>query len=135
METRIDTSHAPRWTVDAFRSFWANPDPARIPGVRHVIAHDIVGHWPRSIGQVHGAEAYVKVIAAVVRCDPRIRLEVAKAASSDDSTFVHWVGTVGLGGSARRFHGCDHLRMKNGLVVENYVFCEDPWFERVAGAL
>jgi predicted SnoaL-like aldol condensation-catalyzing enzyme len=125
----------PRWTIDAFSGFWADPTLHRARGVRLIITDDIVGHWPRNIGTVRGAENYMHVIEAVVRCTPRVALRVEDYASDGDITFVHWAANATIDGMTEEFHGCDRMRVVDGIVTENYIFCDNAWFDRVAALL
>jgi limonene-1,2-epoxide hydrolase len=123
------------WSVDAFIAFWADPDPARLPAVRAILTDDIIGYWPRPIGIVRGASAYFNVIEAVVTGSPRFALAVAEHATSGEFTFIRWIATVADGAGVVQFDGCDRVRTRDGLVCENYVFCDHPYFEKVADRL
>ena len=120
------------WSVEAFGSFWGNPDPVRLQGVKEVITADIVGYWPRSIGVVRGAKNYFEVIDSIVNVRPRFSLKVIESAMTDDLIFIRWIGCIVEGGTTTEFNGCDRVRMRAGLVCENYVFCDHPFFESVA---
>lgn len=132
MSSAATISPARRWSPEAFEAFWANPDPANLPGVRSVITDDIVGHWPRPIGVVRGAAAYYKVIESVVTAGPRFTLRIGEHATTGAFTFIRWIATVTENGAIEEFYGCDRVRTRGGLVCENYVFCDHPFFEKVA---
>jgi len=119
------------WSVESFRAFWANPDPKLVAGVRGILTDDIVGYWPRPIGIVRGPAAYTAVIDAVVNSGVRFSLRIGEHASTGDFTFIRWIATTNDG----EFSGCDRLRTRDGKVCENYVFCDHPFFERVAERL
>jgi hypothetical protein len=117
------------WTPQAFMAFWKHPDATRVIGA---VTPDIVGFWPRPIGEVRGAAPYVGVIATLLRVCPDFALEVAEAAVSGDLTFIRWIATGTGPEGPFRFNGCDRVRLRGGQVCENYVFCDHPFFERVA---
>jgi hypothetical protein len=120
------------WTVEAFKVFWAKPDASQLSHVRAILTDDIVGYWPRPIGVVRGPEAYLRIIENVLKAGPDFSLSVPEHASSGDSHFVRWVAKGTGPEGPYEFTGCDRLRTRNGLVCENYVFCDDPYFARVA---
>jgi hypothetical protein len=91
-----------------------------------------VGHWPRPIGIVRGAAAYHRVIEAVLTTRPRLTLQIGEHATTGDFTFIRWIGSVG---ETIQFDGCDRVRTRGGQVCENYVFCDHPYFEKVAERL
>ncbi|HEX3604131.1 MAG TPA: nuclear transport factor 2 family protein [Steroidobacteraceae bacterium] len=121
-----------RWTPDAFIAFWKKPDPARVIGA---LTTDIVGYWPRPIGEIRGARPYTAVIEAMLRAAPDFSLEVLEIATSGDLTFIRWIATGADTSGPFRFNGCDRVRVREGHVSENYVFCDDPFFARVADEL
>ena len=77
MSFEANSSPARSWSMEAFGSFWGDPDLAQAPGVRAIITHDIVGHWPRPIGMVRGDAAYYKVIESVLTAEPASLLRSA----------------------------------------------------------
>jgi hypothetical protein len=121
-----------RWSVDAFKAFWSNPDTSKILGV---MTEDIVGYWPRPIGVVRGASDYADVIEAIFKVCPDLRLKVPEDAVSGDFAFVRWTATGTGPAGPIEFTGCDRVRTRGGHVCENYVFCDDPFFARVAAEL
>jgi hypothetical protein len=131
----ISPAHARTWTVDGFKAFWGKGDPARLPAVRDVLTDDIVGYWPRPIGTTHGLQAYYKVIETIITGTPGFSLTVGEHASGGEFTFIRWIATIADAGRTERFTGCDRVRTRNGLVCENYIFCDHPFFERVAAQL
>jgi hypothetical protein len=125
-----------RWTIEGFKSFWAKPDPCLVPLLYDLATSDIVGHWPRPIGKVHGAGSYVPVIDAILRVAPDLSLSVAEYVRSDDLHFVRWIATGTGSTGAFEFDGLDRLRTTaDGRVCENYVFCDHPFFVEVAAYL
>ena len=120
------------WNVDAFIGFWQKPDISRVIGS---LTEDIVGYWPRPIGTVRSAAPYVDVIAAMMKICPDFSLKVPEYATSGDFAFIRWIATGTGPEGAFEFTGCDRVRTRHGLVCENYVFCDDPFFARVAAEL
>lgn len=121
------------WTVETFKRFWARPSLEHIRGIDAIIAPDIVGYWPRPIGKVEGARPYAEVIEDLLLAVPDLSLSVPDHAVSGNLTFVRWTAT-GTGPDGRfEALGCDRVRVRDdGLVVENYVFCDHPFFGVVA---
>ena len=133
----LATAAQPRraWSPEGFKAFWAKPDPSLLLGIFEVITDDIVGYWPRPIGTVREPKPYMKVIAAILDECPDFSLAVPEHASTGDFHFIRWVAT-GTGPDGRfEFTGCDRVCTRDGLVCENYVFCDHPFFERVAARL
>jgi len=132
MNTNAPAVPGRTWNPDKFAAFWRNPNPSTAIGV---LTEDIVGHWPRPIGEVRGARPYVGVIEAMLRICPDFRLEAPEWATTGDLTFIRWIAE-GTGPDGKfRFNGCDRIRLRGGHVCENYVFCDDPFFARVAEEL
>lgn len=123
------------WSVELFRDFWANPNMRQIGDGSGVVTDDIAGYWPRPIGIVRGARDYMNVIAAVVAADPNFTVRIAEHAATGDFTFIRWIATVQENGASVEFTGCDRIRTRDGLACENYVFCDHPYFEKVAAKL
>lgn len=121
-----------RWSVDALIGFWQKPDASRARGA---LTEDIVGHWPRPIGLVRGASPYVKVIATMMRLCPDFSLRVPEYATSGNFAFIRWIATGTGPDGPFEFTGCDRVQTRDGRVCENYVFCDDPFFSRVAAEL
>ena len=117
------------WSVDAFVAFWKKPDALRVMGS---LTEDVVGYWPRPVGTVRGAAPYVNVIATMMKLCPDFTLKVPEYATTGPYTFIRWIATGTGPDGPFEFNGCDRVQTRNGLVCENYVFCDDPFFERVA---
>ena len=132
MSVAITLAQHRGWTVEAFKMFWAKPDASQLGAVRAILTDDIVGYWPRPIGVVRGPDAYMRVIEAVLKAGPDFSLTVPENASTGDFHFVRWVAKGNGSDGPYEFSGCDRLRTRNGLVCENYVFCDHPYFARVA---
>ena len=129
---RMPAQPGRRWSVDSFIAFWSNPDPSRVIGS---VTSDIVGHWPRPIGIISGAQPYVDVIATMMKVCPDFRLRVPESATTGDYAFVRWIATGTGPDGPFEFTGCDRVQTRNGHVCENYIFCDDPFFARVAAEL
>lgn len=121
-----------RWSMNSFTAFWSRPDATLVAGV---LTQDVVGHWPRPIGTVRGSDDYVNVIAAILRVCPDFRLAVPEHASSGSFTFVRWIATGTDADGKFEFTGCDRVATRDGLVYENYIFSDHPFFERVAAEM
>lgn len=121
-----------RWSIDSFKAFWVKPDLSRVAAVLGVLTHDVVGYWPRPIGTIRGAHSYRKVIADILVTCPDFSLTAAEYAAEGDFHFVRWIATGTQPDGQFEFTGCDRLRTRNGHVCENYVFCDHPFFSRVA---
>ena len=128
----VQTSTSRHWSVEAFAAFWKKPDASR---TQEVLTEDIVGHWPRPIGDVRGRRDYVNVIATMLRVAPDFTVRVEEHASSGDLTFIRWVATMTGPDGKAEFGGCDRVRTRNGQVCENYVFCDHPFFALVGGQI
>src|SRR5436190_13647607 len=114
---------ARQWTIDAFKTFWAKPDASQLPAILSIVTDDIVGYWPRPIGEIRSPRPYLKVIADILTMCPDFSLVVPEHATTGDFTFVRWIAT-GTGPLGRfEFTGCDRVRTRAGLVCENYIFC------------
>ncbi|MBL6939988.1 MAG: nuclear transport factor 2 family protein [Alphaproteobacteria bacterium] len=121
------------WSVDLFKAFWGKRRPGQPVSVDSIVTPDIVGCWPRPIGIVRGAVPYGRVIQAVLAVSDDFTLTVPEHAATGEFTFVHWHATGTLDGTRLDFHGCDRIRQQpDGRVSENYIFCDHPYFERVA---
>jgi hypothetical protein len=124
------------WSIEAFRAFWARPDLTLIPRIREIMTDDIVGYWPRPIGVVRGAEAYLRVIAAIPTVCPDLSLTAPEYAVQSDLHFVRWVASGTGPAGPMTFNGLDRMRLTaDGKVSENYVFCDHPFFADVADFL
>ena len=125
MSTTTDTTHTPtgtrrtpRWSVEAFAAFWANPDPSLVPPL---LTDDIVGYWPGSPEPVRGKDAYTEQIAAILRAVPDFKVAVAEHAETGEFTYVRWIATgTGPKGPFTET-GIDRVRTVDGLVAENYI--------------
>jgi hypothetical protein len=129
MASTIPAEPGRRWSVDSFAAFWKKPDASRVIGS---VTEDVIGHWPRPIGLVRGAYDYVNVIASMLKVCPDFTLRVAEHASSGDVTFVRWIASGTDFEERFEFTGCDCVQTRNGHVCENYIFCDAPFFARVA---
>ena len=121
---------ARQWTAEAFSAFWARPDPSRLPGVLSILTDDIVGYWPAPIGTVRGTDAYMQVLADILAACPDFSLVAAEYAADGDFHFVRWIATGTGPDGPFECTGCDRVRTRDGLVCENYIFCNDPVFAR-----
>ncbi len=120
------------WSVDSFKAFWASPKLSHVPNILGVVTKDIVGYWPRPIGTIRDPRRYVDVINGILTICPDFSLRIGEHASTGDFHFIRWIAT-GTGPEGRfEFTGCDRVQTRDGQVCENYVFCDHPFFGRVA---
>jgi hypothetical protein len=124
------------WSVEGFRMFWSNPDPALVPRIREINTDDIVGYWPKPIGKVQGGAAYIAVIDAILKVCPDLTMTADDYAHSGDLHFVRWVASGSGPGGRFEFNGIDRIRMlPDGRVCENYVCSDGDLFARAAAYL
>ena len=131
--TEMATTSSPRqWTVEGFRAFWAKPVLSFLPSIRQVVTDDIVGHWPRPIGDIADPDLYLGVIADILTICPDWSLEVPEDARSGNLYFIRWTATGTDQNRRFKFEGCDRIKLNaNGRVSENFVFCDHPFFSRI----
>jgi hypothetical protein len=118
------------WSVEGFRAFWSDPDPARVP---QVLTEDVVGHWAGLDEPVHGREDYTRCIAALVDALPGMYLEVAEHAQNGDFVFVRWIMHATGEHGPFALHGIDRVRVRDGIVAENVVVFDTAAFRRRSG--
>lgn len=122
---------APQFTVDGFRLFWSNPDPAL---VAPVLTDDIVGHWPGSVEPVRGKAEYIERIAQIIGALPGMYLEVAEQATNGEFIFIRWVlHATSVDGAPFEATGIDRIRMRDGLVAENVIVFDSARLEELSG--
>jgi hypothetical protein len=127
MPIAADHGHTQRWTVELFERFWAKPvaTEERVP---QIVAPDIVGYWPGCDAPVRGARKYWKVIADLLALCPDFTLRVLAHATNGEFTFVHWEArATGVAGPFT-CTGVDRVRVRDGIVLENRIFCDHPMF-------
>lgn len=118
------------WSAGRFAAFWARPDVALVPGA---LAPDVAGYWPGDSGPVRGIEQYTARIAALLAMVPDFRLELAEHAENGDCTFLRWIAHGTWNGHPVEFTGVDRVKTRDGLVVENRIFCDHPLVLALAG--
>ena len=89
---------------------------------------------PESVAKTEAEmKPYAEVIEDLLLSVPDLSLSVPDYAVAGDLTFVRWVATGTAPDGAFEALGCDRVRVrKDGLVVENYIFCDHPFFSVVA---
>lgn len=117
------------WSVQSFAAFWSKPDPALVP---RALTPDVAGYWPGNPEPVRGIPDYTRRIADLVAAMPDFRLEVAEHAVNGDCVFIHWIARGTYEGRAIEFNGVDRVRMRDGLVAENRIFCDHPLIHALA---
>lgn len=119
----------PRFTVQHWAAFWANPD---VDQVGLVAAPDVVGDWPGET-PVKGVDAYRDRIAQVLRRVPDLHLAVAESAENGDVIFIRWVA-YGTGANGPfQMDGIDRILLTEGLVKENIIRYDSATFEALVG--
>lgn len=120
------------WSVDAFATFWANPDSTLVPAL---VTDDVVGHWPGSDEPVRGVQAYTQALADILELLPGMRLEVAEHATNGDVTFVRWIMHATGPAGPFTLTGIDLILLRDGLVADNVIRFDTAHLQRlVAGA-
>lgn len=125
-----ETQTGPRWTVDGFTGFWANPDASLVP---HILTDDVVGYWSGRPEPVRGKQDYTACIAALIEALPDVHLEVAEYAETGSYTFVRWIMHATGTDGPFTFTGIDRVHTRDGLVDENHIVMDTAAFERVSG--
>lgn len=123
------TQKAAGWSVDSFAAFWKKPNPAL---VARALTSDVVGYWPGAAEPVRGKDAYVQRIADLVAMVPDFSLEVAEHAINGDDVFIRWIARGTADGQALEFSGVDRVRVRDGLVAENRIYCDHPLIHALA---
>ena len=115
------------WTVDLFASFWAKPS-ASMDRIPELVASEIIGHWPGGATLVRGAQAYWRYVVELLNLVPDFRLRVLESASKGGVHFILWEA-FGTGPDGPfTCIGCDCIRTRDGIVLENYVNADHPIF-------
>ncbi|WP_211097211.1 nuclear transport factor 2 family protein [Herbaspirillum sp. ST 5-3] len=127
-EAPVQKKHG--WSVDSFAAFWAKPNPALVP---RALAPDVVGYWPGS-EPVRGVDAYTQRIAELIAMVPDFRLEVAEHAANGDCVFIRWIARGSFDDAPFEFTGVDRVRVRDGLVAENRIFCDHPLIQVLAAS-
>jgi len=117
------------WSVDRFAAFWNKPDVAQVASA---LTPDVVGYWPGSDEPVRGVADYTQRIADLIALVPDFRLDVAEHATSGDCVFIRWVARGSFEGKPLEFGGVDRVRMRDGLVAENRIYCDHPLIHALA---
>ncbi len=116
------------WSVESFAAFWDRPD---LSLVARALAPDVVGYWPGS-EPLRGIEAYTRRIADLIALVPDFRLDVAEHAANGDCVFIRWIAHGTFDGAPCELSGVDRVRVRDGLVAENRIFCDHPLIRALA---
>jgi ketosteroid isomerase-like protein len=116
--------------VEGFARFWANPDPTVLPPL---LAEDVVGYFPGDPEPVRGRDAYVAKIAQFLQLLPDLRLEVAEHATNGEFHFIRWIARANGGKGPLELSGIDRIRVRDGLVAENFVVFDTARFAALIG--
>jgi hypothetical protein len=122
------------WSVDLFAAFWSEPS-ASLERIPSLVARDIVGYWPGGARPARGAHDYWQYIVELLRLVPDFRVRVMEYAASGEVHFLLWEASgTGSDGSFTAT-GCDCMRVREGILHENRVFCEHPVFKALAARI
>jgi hypothetical protein len=132
-QARIDarSKQSQGWSVDTFAAFWAKPvaTPERIPPI---LARNIVGYWPGREEPIRGAAAYWQYIVDFVALVPDLHARVMEHAMNGEFTFIRWEMTATGPDGPIACTGCDRTQVRDGIVLENRIFCEHSIFRVLA---
>ncbi len=115
-------------TIEMFARFWANPDPSVLP---QALAEDVVGYFPGDPAPVRGRDAYVAKLRQFLTLLPELRLEVAEHASNGEYHFVRWIARATGAKGPMEMSGIDRIRVRDGLVTENFIAFDTALFARL----
>lgn len=118
----------PRWTVQQFIDFWANPD-FDLPSDE--LDPDVQGYWPGCREPLLGIARYAAPLRILLRHVPDFRLELADHADTGEVIFIRWIAHGTWRGQPLRMTGVDCIRQRDGRVVENRIFCRHPLIDTV----
>ncbi len=127
------TSQASGWSVDRWRTFWADPSAERaLVRTPTVITDDVVGVWPHATRPVRGKQEYTQRIVALLSLVPDLHLDLMEHATNGEFVFLRWSGRgTGPDGPFRTI-GVDRVRLHDGLVAENLILSDHPIFAVLA---
>lgn len=130
--TGIAEAATPRrqWSVKSFEAFWDSPEPSRAAAA---LTEDIVGHWAGRQEPVHGRADYTDCITALVNALPDVRVSVAEHAQAGEFTFIRWIMHATGAHGPFEISGIDRVRLRDGLVAENFVVVDTAEFKKRAG--
>lgn len=127
---RASKPHSPGgWSVDRFAAFWAKPDAAMVP---RALAPDVAGYWPGDAEPVRGIAPYTARITELLAMVPDFRMELVEHAENDDCIFIRWIAHGTWNGAPVEFNGVDRIKVRDGLVAENRIFCDHPLVQALA---
>lgn len=124
------TTHRNAWSVEGFERFWADPDPAVVPGS---LTDDVVGYWAGREQPVRGKEEYAACIAALVEGLPGVHVAPVEHAVNGEFTFIRWIMHATGERGPFEFSGIDRVVTRDGLVAENRIVCDTAAFRALAG--
>lgn len=118
--------------VERFAYFWSHPDTALLQGG---LAEDVVGHFPGDPEPVRGPDAYIARVGRYLDALPDLRIEVADYSTNGDVTFIRWLARPAGPDGPVEFGGIDCIRLRDGLVAENYVAFDPTQFDAAVSRL
>jgi hypothetical protein len=121
------------WSVDSWRSFWANPSAQRaLERAPTVITDDVVGVWPHATQPVRGKQAYTQRIVALLSLLPDLHLDLKEHATNGEFVFLRWSGRGTGPDGAFEAIGVHRVRLRDRLVTENLILSDHPIFAVLA---
>ena len=121
------------WSVDSWRTFWADPHAARaLVRVPTVVTDDVVGVWPHATRPVRGKQEYTQRIVALLSLVPDLHLDLMEHATNGEFVFLRWSGRGTGPDGAFQAIGVDRVRLRYGLVAENLILSDHPIFAVLA---
>ena len=122
-----------RWSVDSWRTFWADPSAERaLVRAPTVITDDVVGVWPHATRPVLGKQEYAQRIVALLSLVPDLHLDLMEHATNGEFVFLRWSGRGTGPDGVFQAIGVDRVRLRDGLVAENLILSDHPIFAVLA---
>lgn len=121
------------WSVDRWRTFWANPSAARaLERTPTVVTDDVVGVWPHATRPVRGKQEYARRIVELLSLVPDLHLDLMEHATNGEFVFLRWSGRGTGPDGAFQAIGVDRVRLRDDLVAENLILADHPIFAVLA---
>ena len=121
------------WSIESWRTFWANPRVERaLARVPTVVTDDVVGVWPHATRPVRGKQEYTQRIVALLSLVPDLHLDLMEHATNGEFVFLRWSGGGTGPDGAFRAIGVDRVRLRDDLVAENLIISDHPIFAVLA---
>ena len=83
------------WSVDSWRTFWADAHAARaLVRVPTVVTDDVAGVWPHATRPIRGKQEYTQRIVALLSLVPGLHLDLMEHATNGEFVFRFGVGAA-----------------------------------------